>query len=62
MGAAVTTSPATTTPPATGDERPRCWRCNKEFAVFLTRPWHVDCPRCHAINKQEAIAKPVGIM
>jgi ribosomal protein S27AE len=38
------------------DNSPRCWRCNKVLAVFLTRPWRVDCPRCHATNKRDPLA------
>jgi hypothetical protein len=41
---------------AVTDQRPRCWRCNRELAVLLTRPWHLDCPRCHAPNKRDALA------
>lgn len=32
------------------DIEPRCWRCNRMLAKLLTRPWHIDCPRCHAHN------------
>mgnify|MGYP000879960358 FL=1 len=58
MGSAATTATATVVLAAQRDERPRCWRCNKEFAVFLTRPWHIDCPRCHAANQQELLHTP----
>jgi hypothetical protein len=49
------TSPETSPPIV--DQRPRCWRCNKELAVFVTRPWHLDCPRCHAPNKRGDLAQ-----
>jgi hypothetical protein len=35
----------------TADEKPRCWRCNGMFAIYLTRPWIVKCRRCRAVNK-----------
>lgn len=36
---------------AQADENPRCWRCNRLLAIFLTRPWHLRCSRCKADNK-----------
>lgn len=35
------------------DEGPRCINCGRMFAIRLTRPWIVDCPRCHARNRQD---------
>lgn len=35
------------------DERPRCVDCNKELAIYLTRPWRIDCPRCKVRNVRE---------
>ncbi len=38
------------------DENPRCWRCNKILAAFLTRPWSLQCKgrwnreACKAVN------------
>jgi hypothetical protein len=32
------------------DREPRCWRCGKKLAVFLTRPWRIECVRCKARN------------
>jgi phage FluMu protein Com len=47
--------------PPVVDEQPRCWRCDKALAVFLTRPWRIDCPRCKATNKPDPLAeqKPI---
>jgi Zn finger protein HypA/HybF involved in hydrogenase expression len=39
------------------DPAPRCWRCDKALAVFLTRPWQVICPRCKATNKRDTLAQ-----
>ena len=33
------------------DDRPRCWRCNKELTIRLTWPWYFDCLRCTTANK-----------
>ena len=33
------------------DPSPRCWRCDKKFVEYVTRPWHVDCDRCKAVNR-----------
>ncbi len=33
-----------------GDREPRCWRCGRKLAVFLTPPWEIVCPRCKARN------------
>lgn len=38
------------------DRSPRCWRCDKALAVFLARPWQIDCPRCKAPNKRDHLA------
>lgn len=46
---------------ASVDTSPRCWRCNKVLAVYLTRPWQVDCFRCHATNKRDALAQDESI-
>ena len=32
------------------DREPRCWGCHKKLAVFLTRPWRIDCARCGTAN------------
>lgn len=37
------------------DRNPRCRECKKMFAVFLTRPWQVICPRCKTVNQQGAV-------
>jgi Zn finger protein HypA/HybF involved in hydrogenase expression len=47
--------------PANADAAPRCWRCDKALAVFLTRPWQVICPRCKATNKRDALAQDESI-
>ena len=36
------------------DRQPRCWKCKKKLAVFLTRPWEIDCVRCKSTNAQPA--------
>lgn len=33
------------------DEVPRCWRCNRILAYFVTRPWKIMCSRCKALNQ-----------
>ncbi len=43
------------------DKEPRCWRCNRVLAHLATRPWSIDCHRCHAQNKSEPIDKVVEI-
>jgi Zn finger protein HypA/HybF involved in hydrogenase expression len=43
--------------PVNADATPRCWRCDKALAVFLTRPWRVICPRCKATNQRDALAQ-----
>lgn len=30
------------------DKEPRCWRCNRIVALFVTRPWAIRCSRCKA--------------
>lgn len=35
------------------DVEPRCWRCRRMLARYLTRPWRVDCPKCKAVNEYE---------
>lgn len=32
------------------DDEPRCWRCKKKLAVYLSRPWELVCVRCGATN------------
>lgn len=32
------------------DQEPRCWRCRKKLAEYLSRPWEIICQRCHAVN------------
>lgn len=34
----------------TGDGEPRCWRCNRKLAEWVTRPWRIRCGRCKAEN------------
>ena len=34
------------------DREPRCWRCGKKLANYLTRPWDISCVRCRAKNAQ----------
>ena len=34
------------------DEEPRCTKCNKLLAVFVTRPWFIRCVRCKTDNQQ----------
>jgi hypothetical protein len=33
------------------DRGPRCWRCGRKLAIFLTRPWVILCGRCKARNQ-----------
>lgn len=35
---------------AVTDHEPRCWRCNRKLAHYMTRPWSVQCSRCKAAN------------
>jgi phage FluMu protein Com len=37
-----------------GDERPRCWRCQRLLAELVTRPWAIRCGRCKALNQSES--------
>ena len=32
------------------DHAPRCWRCDRKLADYLTRPWSRKCKRCKAPN------------
>jgi phage FluMu protein Com len=32
------------------DSAPRCWRCSRLLALFVSRPWKMRCPRCKATN------------
>lgn len=32
------------------DYRPRCWKCGRALAKFVTRPWSIRCRRCKANN------------
>ena len=36
------------------DHEPRCWKCRKKLANYLTRPWDISCGRCKAKNAQPA--------
>jgi len=38
-------------PGHTVDRSPRCRRCGKLLARYLTRPWRIDCPRCKTVNR-----------
>lgn len=29
---------------------PRCHRCQRQFAAYLTEPYSLRCPRCKATN------------
>jgi phage FluMu protein Com len=44
---------------AVTDQAPRCWRCSRLLALFLTRPWKMRCPRCKAVN-QDGVKGPDG--
>lgn len=33
------------------DKNPRCWHCARQFAILLTRPWIVRCPKCKSMNQ-----------
>lgn len=33
-----------------GDAEPRCWRCNRKLAEWVSRPWRIRCSRCKADN------------
>lgn len=33
------------------DDAPRCWKCNRLLAFYVTRPWMILCTRCKAKNK-----------
>lgn len=35
---------------AVTDSRPRCWKCGRTLAKFVTRPWSIRCRRCKANN------------
>lgn len=32
------------------DTEPRCWRCGKMLAYFVTRPWRLKCRYCRSIS------------
>ena len=32
------------------DRKPRCERCGRVLAWFVSRPWRVRCPRCGLDN------------
>lgn len=32
------------------DQSPRCWRCNRVLAFYVTRPWAILCGKCKARN------------
>jgi phage FluMu protein Com len=36
--------------PPTVDQKPKCWRCGKLLAEYVSRPWKFVCPRCKAPN------------
>ena len=40
------------------DREPRCWRCGKKLANYLTRPWDMACVRCKARNSREPARLP----
>jgi phage FluMu protein Com len=37
----------------TTDTSPRCWRCNRVLAEYMTRPWSKRCHRCKAENRSD---------
>ena len=39
------------------DIYPRCWRCNKLLGEELTRPWRIECQRCHAMHNSQPIER-----
>ena len=43
------------------DKEPRCWKCDRQLAEYLTRPWSLTCRRCHSKNKSEPVDKVVEI-
>ncbi len=34
------------------DMAPRCWRCGRTLAEWLSRPWSLRCQRCKAANRR----------
>lgn len=39
----------------TTDYEPRCWRCKRVLAGFMSRPWEKRCERCKADNASEPV-------
>ena len=37
------------------DQGPRCWRCGRKLAIFVTRPWVIVCGRCKARNQAATV-------
>ena len=35
------------------DNDPRCWRCGRVLAEYMSRPWSKRCHRCKAENRSE---------
>jgi len=35
---------------ATIDHEPRCWRCGRRLAEYISRPWSLRCQKCKAPN------------
>lgn len=33
------------------DYDPKCWRCDRVLAEYMTRPWSRRCHRCKAQNR-----------
>lgn len=33
------------------DKEPRCWKCGRKLAHYVTRPWALNCSRCKAPNR-----------
>lgn len=44
--------PAASSSPPHTDLAPKCWRCERTLAEYLTRPWSLKCKRCQAPNKR----------
>jgi hypothetical protein len=34
------------------DVAPQCWRCGRQLADVVTRPWSITCQRRKAVNRR----------